>query len=102
MVFVLYTIGGCAASRYDFEDVKTRILEENLAVEVSNEPLRLKVYAPHLHNVTLVDLPGYITAIKPGMSRTVPQQIDGTEHQQACKVVEPHTCDPFCCAARHV
>lgn len=71
-------------------------------MEVSNEPLRLKVYAPHLHNVTLVDLPGYITAIKPGMSRTVPQQIDGTDHQQACKVVEPHAYDPLCCVARHV
>lgn len=39
--------------------VKNRIREENLSINgVSHEPLRLTVYAPHFHNLTLVDLPG--------------------------------------------
>lgn len=61
---------------FDFEEVKNRIREENLSINgVTNEPLRIKVFAPHFHNLTLVDLPGYISAVKPPMPRTVPKQI---------------------------
>lgn len=58
--------------------MKSRIREENLSINgVSNEPLRIKVFAPHFHNLTIVDLPGYINAVKPPMPHTVPKQITG-------------------------
>ena len=58
--------------------MKSRIRDENLSINgVTNDPLRIKVFAPHFHNLTLVDLPGYINAVKPPMPRTVPKQISG-------------------------
>ena len=61
-----------------WDQVKARIREENLSINgVSNEPLRIKVFAPHFHNLTIVDLPGYINAVKPPMPHTVPKQITG-------------------------
>ena len=48
--------------------VQERILEENLEVEISSDPIQLTIHSPDVHNVTLVDLPGYIHVIKKGQS----------------------------------
>lgn len=60
---------------YDWEQVQERIAESSADVELDEEPLRMSIYAPHVHNLNLVDLPGYISAVRAGQSRDLPQRI---------------------------
>lgn len=48
----------------DFSNIQRTLTDLNLAVPsseaVSNEPIDLRIYSPHVPDLTLIDLPGYI------------------------------------------
>ena len=48
----------------DFSQIQKTLTDLNLAVPaseaVSNEPIDLRIYSPHVPDLTLIDLPGYI------------------------------------------
>ena len=48
----------------DFSAIQRTLTDLNLAVPasecVSNEPIDLRIYSPHVPDLTLIDLPGYI------------------------------------------
>lgn len=55
----------------DFQDVKREIENETTRVAGSNkginrQPINLKIYSPHVLNLTLVDLPG-LTKVAPNL-----------------------------------
>ena len=61
----------------DFEMVKDRIVAENQVFggEVSPEPIILTISAPHVFDLTLVDLPGFVVAPKLDQPDDLPEQI---------------------------
>lgn len=59
----------------DFSDVKREIENETSRVAGSNkginrQPINLKIYSPHVLNLTLVDLPGLTKVSSPPAIRT--------------------------------
>eukprot|EP01096_Ripella_sp_DP13-Kostka_P010336 TRINITY_DN4049_c0_g1_i1.p1 TRINITY_DN4049_c0_g1~~TRINITY_DN4049_c0_g1_i1.p1 ORF type:complete len:858 (-),score=453.53 TRINITY_DN4049_c0_g1_i1:207-2690(-) len=61
---------------YDFSnDLKNRLLSKNAELGVSSEPIYLKIFSPDVYNVQLVDLPGYVSAVKRGQDTELPNQI---------------------------
>lgn len=66
----------------DFQEIKAEIEKETDRLTgtnkgISNKPIRLKIYSPHVLNLTLVDLPG-MTRIPVGdQPRDIENQIRG-------------------------
>lgn len=60
---------------FDMKQVQERLVEENKDTPFSPEPIKLEFHSPNVHNVTLVDLPGYILAIKQDQDKELPKHI---------------------------
>ena len=61
---------------YDLDQVRQRITRENSYMgEVSGEELRVMYCAPEVHNLTLIDLPGYIANATDEQDEDLPEQI---------------------------
>lgn len=63
----------------DFKDVQRMLFELNKAVDpaevVSADPIRLRVYSPHVPDLTLIDLPGYIQVVAADQPLALRQKI---------------------------
>ncbi|KNC51042.1 uncharacterized protein AMSG_12025 [Thecamonas trahens ATCC 50062] len=60
---------------FDFEQVEAILREKNQDEEFSELPVTMSIYAPHVYNVSLIDLPGYIHAVRAGQSPELPERI---------------------------
>jgi hypothetical protein len=79
------------AKMYDFEEVRKRIERENQLVGkqiVSDQPIYVKICSPHVYNLSITDLPGYISVVKHGEDKNLPKKI-----RELCKpyVLDPNT-----------
>ena len=65
----------------DFSVVQRTLTDLNLAVPasecVSNEPIDLRIYSPHVPDLTLIDLPGYIQIASMDQPETLKEKIAG-------------------------
>ncbi|KAI5116662.1 hypothetical protein M0805_000811 [Coniferiporia weirii] len=63
----------------DFEQIQRTLTDLNLAVPasecVSNEPIDLRIYSPHVPDLTMIDLPGYIQIPSMDQPETLKEQI---------------------------
>ena len=55
-------------------DVHTELLARN-AGDITEEPIYLTITSPHVHNLTVVDLPGFIRVTKAGEDEDLPDKI---------------------------
>ena len=63
---------------FDFEEVRKRIERENQLVGkqiVSENPIHVKICSPHVYNLSVTDLPGYISVVKHGEDKNLPKKI---------------------------
>ena len=63
---------------FDFEEVRKRIERENQLVGkqiVSEQPIHVKICSPHVYNLSVTDLPGYISVVKHGEDKNLPKKI---------------------------
>ncbi|KAI0709986.1 P-loop containing nucleoside triphosphate hydrolase protein [Earliella scabrosa] len=65
----------------DFSAIQRTLTDLNLAVPasecVSNEPIDLRIYSPHVPDLTLIDLPGYIQIASMDQPETLKEKIAG-------------------------
>ncbi|KAL1949659.1 hypothetical protein VTO73DRAFT_8540 [Trametes versicolor] len=65
----------------DFTVIQRTLTDLNLAVPaseaVSNEPIDLRIYSPHVPDLTLIDLPGYIQIASMDQPETLKEKIAG-------------------------
>ncbi|KAI0648960.1 P-loop containing nucleoside triphosphate hydrolase protein [Trametes meyenii] len=65
----------------DFSVIQRTLTDLNLAVPaseaVSNEPIDLRIYSPHVPDLTLIDLPGYIQIASMDQPETLKEKIAG-------------------------
>ena len=65
----------------DFSAIQRTLTDLNLAVPasecVSNEPIDLRIYSPHVPDLTLIDLPGYIQITSMDQPETLKEKIAG-------------------------
>lgn len=63
----------------DFKQIQKTLTDLNLAVPasecVSDDPINLKIYSPHVPDLTLIDLPGYIQLSSMDQPETLKEQI---------------------------
>jgi len=60
---------------FSIVEIREKLFEENRDTPFSEEPIRMEFHSPDVHNVTLVDLPGYILAIKQDQDQELPKHI---------------------------
>lgn len=91
---------------YNFKDIQKRIEKENQLVGggvVSDQPLDVTICSPDVYNLTVTDLPGYISVVKHGEDRTIPKKIRELckpyvlDHNTIPLVVTSATEDPANC-----
>ncbi|TFK88840.1 hypothetical protein K466DRAFT_575157 [Polyporus arcularius HHB13444] len=65
----------------DFSAIQRTLTDLNLAVPasecVSNEPIDLRIYSPHVPDLTLIDLPGYIQIASMDQPESLKEKIAG-------------------------
>ncbi|KAH9928416.1 P-loop containing nucleoside triphosphate hydrolase protein [Amylocystis lapponica] len=65
----------------DFSHIQRTLTDLNLAVPsseaVSNEPIDLRIYSPHVPDLTLIDLPGYIQIASMDQPESLKEKIAG-------------------------
>lgn len=65
----------------DFSAIQRTLTDLNLAVSpsecVSNEPIDLRIYSPHVPDLTLIDLPGYIQIASMDQPESLKEKIAG-------------------------
>lgn len=59
---------------FDFKVVQELLREKNDG-DVTEDPIALTIYSPEVHNVNLVDLPGYVHALRKGQDADLPHRI---------------------------
>lgn len=63
----------------DFSQIQKTLTDLNLAVPsseaVSNEPIDLRIYSPHVPDLTLIDLPGYVQISSLDQPETLKEKI---------------------------
>lgn len=63
----------------DFSDIQKTLTDLNLAVPaseaVSNDPIDLRIYSPHVPDLTLIDLPGYVQIASMDQPETLKEKI---------------------------
>jgi len=57
------------------EDMKKEIKYGNADVDFTDVPMRIEYHSPDVFDLNLVDLPGYITAVKENQDKTLPKKI---------------------------
>lgn len=57
------------------EDMKKEIGYGNADVDFTDVPIKIEYHSPDVFDLNLVDLPGYITAVKEGQDKTLPKKI---------------------------
>lgn len=91
---------------YNFKDIQKRIERENQLVGgnvISDQPLYVKICSPDVYNLSVTDLPGYISVVKHGEDRTIPKKIRELckpyvlDHNTIPLVVTSATEDPANC-----
>jgi len=63
---------------FNFNEVRQRIERENQLVGggiISDQPLDVTICAPDVYNLTVTDLPGYISVVKKGEDQSIPKKI---------------------------
>ncbi|KAI9024415.1 P-loop containing nucleoside triphosphate hydrolase protein [Phycomyces nitens] len=64
----------------DFKEIQKTLVDLNRAVPefmcVSDEPIELRVYSPHVPDLTLIDLPGYIQTTSNNQPETLKSKIE--------------------------
>lgn len=63
---------------YDMPEITKRIERENKLTGdsvISSTPLYVKICSPDVYNLSVTDLPGYISVVKHGEDRTLPKKI---------------------------
>eukprot|EP00656_Telonema_subtile_P008933 TRINITY_DN14176_c0_g2_i1.p1 TRINITY_DN14176_c0_g2~~TRINITY_DN14176_c0_g2_i1.p1 ORF type:complete len:502 (+),score=159.20 TRINITY_DN14176_c0_g2_i1:83-1588(+) len=87
---------------YSTEAIKDRIAAENDVAEgdISINPIELTIYSPHVHDVILIDLPGFVVAPERHQAEDLPEQIMKmnaaymNDPSNILAVVNPATNDP--------
>jgi hypothetical protein len=87
---------------YDLKDVRERIEAENNVTEgdISTSPIELTIYATHVFDTILIDLPGFIMAPERHQDRNLPEQIQSmnlsylNDKTNILAVVNSATADP--------
>lgn len=91
---------------YDLQEIQQRIERENRLTGdelIGNNPLYVKICSPQVYNLSVTDLPGYISVVKAGEDRTLPKKIRGlckpyvTDENTIPLVVTSATEDPANC-----
>ena len=95
---------------FNFKDIQKRIERENQLVGggvVSDNILDVTVCSPDVFNLTVTDLPGYISVVKQGEDQTIPKKIRELckpfvlDHNTIPLVVTSATEDPANCKGLH-